>query len=87
MEQKKQSIWFWAINGLIAVVILLFIIQNWGKVTFNFLGLKLEGYGFLVFIIIFLLGFFSGWLWSYNRNRRKRKEKTMEGSNGHYIEE
>lgn len=86
MERKKQSVWFWIVNGIIALIILLFIIQNWGKVTFNFLGLKLEGYGFLVFLIIFLLGFFSGWLWSYNRSRKKRKMHGEDNKETHYIE-
>ncbi len=87
MERKKQSIWFWIVNGLIALVILLFIVQNWGMVTFNFLGIKLEGYGFLVFLIIFFLGFFSGWFWSYNRNRRKNKMQKADSRETHYIEE
>ena len=75
MEQKKNRIMFWIINGLIAAVVLIFIIQNWGKVTFNFLGLKLEGFGFLVFLVIFALGFLSGWLWVFFRSRRKGKDK------------
>jgi len=75
MEQKKNRIMFWIINGLIAAVVLIFIIQNWGKVTFNFLGLKLEGFGFLVFLVIFALGFLSGWLWEFFRNRKKGKKQ------------
>ncbi len=78
MERKKNPFWFWLINGLIALVILVFIIQNWGVVTFTFLGLKLEGYGFLVFLIIFLLGFFSGWLWSYYRGQQQKRQANME---------
>ncbi|MFP4064063.1 MAG: hypothetical protein ACLFN2_07815 [Bacteroidales bacterium] len=73
MEEKKNHIMFWVINILIAVILLIFIFQNRGLVRFNFLGLRLEGYGFLVFLIIFLLGFFGGWLWSYFRQQRKGK--------------
>ena len=75
MEHKNKPILFWVINGLIALVVLIFIIQNRGPVEFNFLGLKLTGYGFLVFLIIFLLGFFSGWMWSYLRGRQRRRDE------------
>lgn len=74
MEEKKNHIMFWVINILIAVVLLIFVFQNRGLVRFNFLGLRLEGYGFLVFLIIFLLGFFGGWLWSYFRHQKKDKK-------------
>jgi len=73
MEQKKRSILFWVVNGLIALVILIFIIQNWDKVTFTFLWLEIKGYGFLVYPVIFLLGFLSSWLWSLYRDRRKQR--------------
>ncbi len=86
MEQKKNSILFWVINGLIALVVLIFIIQNWGPVKFNFLGLRLEGYGFLVFLVIFLLGFFSGWLWAYFRGRKNRHNE-KKGQETHYLEQ
>ncbi len=86
MEQKKRGIWFWVVNILIAAVVLIFIIQNWGKVTFNFLGLKLEGFGFLVFLVIFVLGFLTGWLWAYFRGRRN-KSKGRTSDDVHYLEE
>lgn len=86
MENKKKRIWFWIINGLIGVVVLIFIIQNWGKVTFNFLGLKLEGYGFLVFLVIFLLGFLSGWLWEFLRCRKKEKD-AKKPEDIHYLKD
>ncbi len=86
MEQKKNRIIFWIINGLIALIVLIFIIQNWGVVKFNFLGLRLEGYGFLVFLVIFFLGFFSGWLWSYFRGRRERRNE-RKAQDTHYLEE
>ncbi len=86
MEQKKRGIWFWVVNILIAAVVLIFIIQNWGKVTFNFLGLKLEGFGFLVFLVIFVLGFLTGWLWAYFRGRRN-KGKGRTSDDVHYLEE
>ena len=86
MEKKKNRAWFWILNGLIALIVVIFIIQNWGKVTFNFLGLKLEGYGFLVFLVIFVLGFFSGWLWE-NLRRRKQQKMKDKAEDVNYLEE
>ncbi len=86
MEKQKKSIWFWILNALIAVIVVIFIIQNWGKVTFSFLGLKLEGYGFLVFLVIFILGFFSGWLWE-NLRRRKQQKMKDKAEDVHYLED
>lgn len=74
MEKQKNRVWFWILNGIIAVVILIFIIQNWQQVTFNLLGLKLEGLGFLVFLVIFAMGFAGGWLWENLRWRKKQKQ-------------
>ncbi len=87
MEQQKNRTLFWIVNGLIAAVVLIFVIQNWGKITFNFLGIKLEGFGFLVFLIIFLLGFFSGWLWTFTRRRRKNKDIHKKDQDVHYLED
>lgn len=74
MEKQKNRIWFWILNGIIALVVLIFIIQNWQQVTFNLLGLKLEGLGFLVFLVIFGMGFAAGWLWESLRSRKKQKQ-------------
>ncbi len=87
MEQRKNRVFFWVVNGLIALFLLVFIIQNRGEITFRFLGLKLVGYGFLVFLVIFLLGFLSGWLWAYFRGRRKKRQMAEEASATHYIED
>ncbi len=86
MENKKNRTWFWIITVLIAAFVLIFIIQNWGMVRFNFLGLTLEGYGFLVFLVIFLLGFFSGWLWEFLRCRKKEKE-VKKPEDIHYLKD
>lgn len=86
MEKKKNHFWFWLVNGLIALVVLLFVIQNWQPVKFNFLGLHIEDYGFLVFLVIFLVGFITGWLWSYFR-RQSRKEQAHQDTEIHYVEE
>ncbi len=86
MEKKKNRTWFWILNGLIALIVVIFIIQNWDNVEFNFLGLKLEGYGFLVFLVIFVLGFFSGWLWE-NLRRRKQQKLKDQAEDVHYLED
>ncbi len=86
MEKKKNRTWFWILNGLIALVVLIFIIQNWGDVTIIFLGLQLKGSGFLVFPVIFVLGFFSGWLWE-NLRRRKQQKMKDKAEDVHYLED
>ncbi len=73
MEKQKNRIKFWALNGIIAVVIIIFIIENWKDVTFKLLGTTLTSKGFVVFLIVFAMGFASGWLWEYHRKRKQQK--------------
>jgi uncharacterized integral membrane protein len=87
MENKKNHTWFWIITVLIAIFVLIFIIQNRGMVSFNFIGLKIEGYGFLVFLVIFLLGFLSGWLWEFLRCRKKENSVKKSDADIHYIKD
>jgi uncharacterized integral membrane protein len=87
MENKKNHTWFWIITVLIAIFVLIFIIQNRGMVSFNFIGLKIEGYGFLVFLVIFLLGFFSGWLWEFLRCRKKENSVKKSDGDIHFIKD
>ncbi|TVR40886.1 MAG: DUF1049 domain-containing protein [Bacteroidia bacterium] len=86
MENQKKSILFWVVNGLIALVVIIFIIQNWDKVTFTFLWLEIKGYGFLVYPVIFLLGFLSSWLWSYYRRMQKKREEKRKDKT-YYLED
>jgi uncharacterized integral membrane protein len=82
MEKKKNHIWFWLLNGLIAIVAVFFVIENWTEVSVKLFGLEIRGYGFLVFIVIFLMGFGTGWLWSYfHRSRIKRLSREKNGNN------
>jgi uncharacterized integral membrane protein len=85
MENKKNHTWFWIITVLIAIFVLIFIFQNRELVSFSFIGLKIEGYGFLVFLVIFLLGFFSGWLWEFLRCRKKEKHTKRTDKDIHYV--
>jgi uncharacterized integral membrane protein len=76
MEQKKDRTWFWILNGLIALLLLVFILQNRGPASIKLLGISLEGPRYLLYVILFALGFFAGWLWTYFRCvRRNRSEK------------
>ena len=80
MEKKKNQIWFWLLNILIAVVVVFFVVENWAKVSIKLFGLEIVGFGFLVFIVIFLMGFGTGWLWSYfHRSRIKKQAKEEKG--------
>ncbi len=78
MEEKKNRTWFWILNGAIAIIALVFIIENWAKVSIRFFGLEIQGAGFLIFLFVFALGFFSGWLWSYFRGVKTARKKQKE---------
>ncbi len=86
MEKKKSRTWFWILNVLIAVVVVVFVVENWAEVSLKFFGMEIRGYGFLVFPAIFLLGFLAGWLWSVLHRLRKKK-KANEEEFVKYIEE
>lgn len=81
MEQKKDRTWFWVINGLIAVLLLIFILQNRGEATIKYLGISLDGPAFLIYVVLFFLGVFVGWLWTFFhhlKKERKHKRETRE---------
>jgi len=75
---KKTNVFLMIFYGIIAVLIVVFIIQNWQSVTINILGLKVEGKSFIVFLVIFALGFVSGWFFEYLRHSRKAKKEKKE---------
>lgn len=87
MEQKKDRTWFWVINGLIAVLLLIFILQNRGDATIKFLGITLDGPAFLIYVVLFFIGVFVGWLWTFfhhmkmeRRHKRDSRDATKQGS-------
>ncbi len=73
MEPKKDRTLLYIIVGLITLLVLIFIFQNREETTIRFLGMSLDGPRFLVFLILYGVGFFSGWLWSLLRRGKKTK--------------
>lgn len=71
MELKKNRTWFWIITMLILALLIVFIAQNHQNVRIQFLVINLTGPGFLVFLVVFFLGFFSGMGWDYFRRQRR----------------
>lgn len=73
MEQKKDRTLLYVVIGLITLLVVIFIFQNREETTIRFLGMSLDGPRFLVFLILYGIGFFSGWLWSLLRRSKKSK--------------
>jgi uncharacterized integral membrane protein len=71
MKEKKNRTWFWILYGIIAVLLIIFIFQNIKPVELQFLIIDIKGPIFLVFLVIFFLGFAGGWAWEYFRRTRK----------------
>lgn len=78
MEQKKDRTVFYVVIGIIAILVLVFILQNREAISIRFLGLSVDGPRYLVYLILFGLGFFSGWLWRFLRHTRKEKSLVKE---------
>jgi|1185.fasta_scaffold720950_2 putative membrane protein len=58
-------------GGVIAIVALIFILQNRGDITLNFLWFDINAPLWLWLTIMFLAGGIVGWIASRNRIRRK----------------
>jgi uncharacterized integral membrane protein len=78
MEKKKDRTWFYVVNGLILLVLMIFILQNRQMITIKFLGINIDGPAFFVYVILFGIGFFSGWLWYYFHRSKKDKQLAKE---------
>ena len=78
MEKKKDRTWFYVVNGLILTVLMIFVLQNRGKIEIKFLGINIEGPAFFVYVILLGIGFFSGWLWYYFHRSKKEKQLAKE---------
>lgn len=88
MEQKKTTnTLLMILYGIIAILAIVFIVQNWQPIPINVFGIKAEGRSFIVFLVIFVLGFFSGWLWKYLRESRKAMEERKRSRGVKYTEE
>jgi len=75
---KKTNVFLMIVYGIIALFAIIFIIQNRAPIEINLLGLKLAGRSFILFLVIFGLGFFSGWFFEYLRHSRKAKKEKKE---------
>lgn len=75
MEKKKNNTWFWILTFLIGALIIVFIAQNHQSVKIEFLVINLTAPGFLVFLMVFFLGFLGGWAWENVRRARKRNHQ------------
>lgn len=80
METKKDHTWFWIITGLIVALIIIFIAQNHQPVRIRFLIIDISGAGFLVFLVVFFLGFFGGMGWENFRKIRKENKRIHRGN-------
>ncbi len=75
METKKNNTWFWILTILIVALIIVFIAQNHESVNIKFLMINLTAPGFLVFLLVFFLGFLAGWGWENIRRARRRSHQ------------
>ena len=73
MEPKKDRTVFYVLIGLITLLVLIFIFQNTASIIIKFLGINIKGPAFLVYLILYAAGFFSGWLWRLLRKPKKDK--------------
>ncbi len=80
MEQKKDRTFLWVIIGLITILVLIFILQNREETTIRFLGINVDGPRYLVFLILYGIGFLSGWLWRFLRRGKKNMVAKESGS-------
>ena len=62
-------------GGIIAILVLIFILQNRDTYQVNFLWLNIESPLWLWFLIMFVAGGVVGWIASRNRIRRKAMAK------------
>ena len=85
--KKTTNVFLMILYVIVAILLVVFIAQNWQPVNINVLGLKVEGSSFIVFLGIFALGFFSGWFWSYLRHSRKAMEEKKHSGRVKYSEE
>ena len=88
MEKSKTTrALFIAFYIIVAILLIVFVVQNWEPVSINVFGLQVAGRSFLVFLAIFILGFFSGWFWGYLRQTRKTMDEKKAAPEVKYREE
>jgi len=79
-SEKKSNTFLWIVYGIIAILLVVFVLQNKAEIDINLLGLKLAGRAFVVFPVLIGIGFFFGWLFEYIRHSRKasREERRFD---------
>lgn len=78
MEKQKDRTWFYIVNGLILLVLIVFVFQNRQIITIKFLGINIDGPAFFVYVILLGIGFSSGLLWYYFHRNKKEKQLKKE---------
>lgn len=74
-NQKKTNTFLVIVYVIIAILLVIFVLQNKALIDINLLGLKLSGRAFVIFPILIGVGFFSGWLFEYIRHSRRAKRE------------
>lgn len=87
-SEKKSHTFLWIVYGIIAILLVVFVLQNKAEIDINLLGLKLAGRAYVIFPLLIGIGFFSGWLFEYiRRSRRASREEKRFDRRVRYSEE
>ncbi|GIK76857.1 MAG: LapA family protein [Acidobacteria bacterium] len=78
-KARKERSWRFYAAIVIAVVVLVFIIQNSQEVEVDFIVATTSTPLFFVLLITFALGVLAGWLWPHVRRDRKRQREDLRG--------
>jgi uncharacterized integral membrane protein len=74
-KQRKERSWRFYAAIAVAVVALIFIVQNSQEVEVDFIIATTSTPLFFVLLISFALGALAGWLWPHVRRDRKRQRE------------
>lgn len=80
-NQKNKHTILLILYGIITVLIVVFIIQNRTPIEINLLGFKVAGRSFVLFLVIFGLGFVSGLFFEHLRLSRKARRLAKKEEN------
>lgn len=71
---RQRNIFATVVGGIIAVVVIIFVVQNTEEVQVQWLGLDWSMPLWLLILIVMLLGVALGWLARWRQVRRRRKD-------------
>lgn len=74
-KPSKDRSWRFYAAIVIAIIALLFIVQNSQKVEVDFIVATTSTPLFFILLITFAAGFLAGWLWPHVRRDRKRERE------------